>query len=180
MNLKYVLVGIVILIAYMVFFQDTEGDVEEAPVVAYKHLPYAEEVKHFPIESFDIEDLFDDNIKLSDLAELDHYTIVEIYSRHCSASARLVKRVRKFLEDRTDVLLKRVKTFSGFIRFPTADGMTKEQWNARWGAIREMYPFYGTPHVEIYDPNGNLIAGDHQKHKTGLKFLKSWLTDYEI
>ncbi|MCH2189558.1 MAG: hypothetical protein MK188_01360 [Gammaproteobacteria bacterium] len=70
-----------------------------------------------------------------------------------------------------------MKTFSGCIKFPTSDGLTGKEWRRRQDKIRDIYQFYGTPHIEIYGPYGNVIAADNNRDKSGLNFLFSRLDD---
>jgi hypothetical protein len=173
MKVKYFVFGLLFFFGY-IFLTDNE---DENSSMVYSQPPTIEDRKVSSIELYDIGELFDTDTKLSDLAEPDHYTIVEIYSIHCSTCAKIDKRFKKFINKRKDVVIKKVKTFSGSIQFPTSDGLTMNEWRQRQDEIRDTYQFYGTPHIEIYGPYGNVIAADNNRNKTGLNFLFSWLDD---
>jgi len=176
MKLKYAALGLLLISASLYFSSETE----ETPLVAFSKPPLAEKRQGSAIELYEIGDLLDAHQKLSDLAEKNHYTIVEIYTIHCGTCARLDKSFKAFLDQRKDVVVKKVKAFSGYIQFPTSNGLTMSQWNRRQDQIRDTYNFYGTPHIEIYGPYGRVIAVDKNKNKTGLNFLYSWLKDESV
>ena len=85
MKVKYFVFGLLFFFGY-IFLTDNE---DENSSMVYSQPPTIEDRKVSSIELYDIGELFDTDTKLSDLAEPDHYTIVEIYSIHCSTCAKL-------------------------------------------------------------------------------------------
>lgn len=121
----------------------------------------------------DIDELYDDRTTLAELAEPGYYTVIEIYSEHCGICKRLTKRYPGLIDEREDFNIKRVQVFSGSIQFAT-----QQEANVffdRQDAIRDFYNFYGTPHIEIYDDKGNVIAKDEGGNKPGFATLRHWL-----
>lgn len=163
---------ILLILFYSVFLREAAP-----PPVTYTRPAPLSNASGGTIEKFDINDLFDSGTSLSQLAESGQYTIVELYTVHCTTCKQLDREFPSFLKRRQDVAIKQVKLFSGSIFFASSEEM--RAWNNRQDDIREMYRFFGTPHIEIYDPSGLPIARDYEGNKAGLKFLYEWLADRE-
>ena len=125
------------------------------------------------IEIFEIGKLYDNQTTLKNLAQPGAYTVVEIYSDHCRKCKKIESKFPDFVDRREDVVIKRVRTFSGSISFSSKE--EQNVWLNRQKAITSFYHLRGTPHIEIYDSNGNAIAKDKGGNKSGLKFLEQWL-----
>jgi len=118
---------------------------------------------------FEIGDLFDQGKTLENMAEYGSYTVVEVYSEHCGRCKRLEAEFPALLRKREDIVIKRVKTFSGKISFYTQ--LAADTWFDRQNAIMDFYQIEGTPHIEIYDDLGRPLAIDKMSKKTGTGFL---------
>jgi len=68
---------------------------------------------------FEIGDLFEQGKTFENMAEYGSYTVVEVYSEHCGRCKRLEAEFPALLRKREDIVIKRVKTFSGKISFNT-------------------------------------------------------------
>ena len=75
--------------------------------MVYSKPPLIEDRKGPSIELYEIGELFDSERNLSDLAEEGQYTIVEIYSVHCSTCTKLDRRFNNFIKKRKDVVIKK-------------------------------------------------------------------------
>ncbi len=169
---KLLVGGIVLLGLYQILSNDEETFADQ-----YVGLPDLGHSRGGKVEALEIKALFNAGTPLADLAEPGSYTVIEVYSIHCSLCRKLERRFPTFLKARNDVVIKKVKIFSGSITFTEPGEM--EDWKNQQEAIRETYRFYGTPHIEIYDPAGNPIAKDSKGRKSGLRFLRAWLSDTE-
>ncbi|MEZ5499627.1 MAG: hypothetical protein R3E77_09395 [Steroidobacteraceae bacterium] len=169
---KIAFVAVVAVAIY--FFVVRDGD-DGRSRVPYRVLPEAKLRSTAAIERFDIGVLFDAQKPLSDLAEPGVYTVVEIYSEHCSTCRWLEGQLPAFLDRRRDVVVRQVKTFSGQIGFSSSEEMSA--WQDRQEDIHDFYRFYGTPHIEIYDSRQQPVVIDVERKKPGLAFLEAWLAD---
>lgn len=128
------------------------------------------------------------------LARKGYYTIIEGYIDTCPICKRLEADFTPFLQQRPDVLIRRV-------HFPengagqSFNGNSQAEINRQMSAYMERLGKYrfnhvvktadayqistcGTPHIEIYGPDKKLIAADlcaDKNDKSGLAFLKKWL-----
>ena len=98
---------------------------------------------------------------VGDLAEPGLFTIVEFYTEACPACKKLRGHYTQFLPLRSDVAVRRV-------RLP-------DRWGSGFVAREYGVNVKGTPHVIIYDPNGELIAADEGMDKGAYKLLYKWL-----
>jgi hypothetical protein len=146
------------------------------------------------IKIYEFTELFNQNKPLSKLARPDYYTVVEGYTDTCGICKRLEAEFPSFLNKRKDVLIRKV-------HFP--ENGVSQQFNgtSQEDVNRQMKSYYkrlgkynfnhvvmtdaelqfntcGTPHVEIYGPNKELIATDkcgETSEKAGLNYLRNWL-----
>lgn len=143
---------------------------------------------------FEFDRLLAAETRFEDLAHAGYYTIIEGYTDSCGACRALEKRLPALLAARGDVVLRRVR-FSehGGRKFEARDaaGMRAQvqAYAEQLGAYRSFsvemgedgprIGTCGTPHIEIYGPDGRLMAGDScddvRVRKTGLGFLRRWL-----
>lgn len=124
-------------------------------------------------QSFEVDDLFDSRIRLNQLAEEGFYTIVEVYSDECATCRKIESKFPALLKAREDIIIRRVRLFSGAISFSTVE--ESQKWRAKQNAMQDFYGYYGTPHIEIYDEKGEVIVKDEGRRKPGLQMLKQWL-----
>lgn len=162
---KLIFITAILLLGHHLFFNNDEADFNLLPI-----LPAATGDR---IETFEIGDLFDTQTTLKSLAEPGIYTIIEIYSDHCRKCKKIEAKFPNLMAQRKDVVIKRVRTFSGSISFTSQE--EQKAWMGRQNAIASFYKLRGTPHIEIYDSNGDVIARDKGGNKSGLKFLEQWL-----
>lgn len=125
------------------------------------------------IESFEVDDLFDSRKSLNQLAEKGVYTIVEVYSDDCVTCRKIESKFPALLSARDDIIIRRVRLFSGAVSFSTV--AESQTWQAKQQAMQDFYGYYGTPHIEIYDENGHALVKDEGRNKPGLHALKNWL-----
>ena len=146
------------------------------------------------IKTYEFTDLFDQNKAFSKLAKKDHYTVIEGYIDSCTICKKLESDFPKFLNNRKDVIIRKVHFPEGAVS-PSFSGTTQEEVMQQVADYYERlgnYNFHhvvkteteyqlttcGTPHIEIYGPDKKLIATDQcgeKNLKTGLTFLRNWI-----
>ena len=146
------------------------------------------------IRKYEFTGMFDQNQPLSSLAKKGYYTVIEGYIDSCTICKRLEADFPAFLNKRRDVVIRKVhlpeggvsKSFSGRTQQELAQQM--DTYYQRLGRYNfnhvvktdSQYRLTtcGTPHVEIYGPDRQLIATDKcgkKNLKTGLNFLRNWI-----
>ena len=139
----------------------------------YSILPALSEFPGEQTQLYEIDDLFDVRKPFERMAETGAYTIIEVYSDHCGRCKIIEAQFPKFLASRDDVVIKRVRVFSGRISFDS-----EEEYNRfvdRQENIMAFYQMEGTPHIEIYDGVGRPLARDRFSKKSGLGLLQELL-----
>ncbi len=121
-----------------------------------------------PIEPQDFAPLFDAEAPLSSLAGDGVYTVVEVYINTCSVCKQIERELPPFLSARNDVVVKRVHYPESGMSWPVSEAITMER---RMNA----YKICGTPHIEIYGPDGQVLAQDDCGNKDALNFLRAWI-----
>ena len=124
------------------------------------------------IKQVEFMTLFDQQKPFTSLAENQHYTVVEVYLDTCSICKRLESNFPAFMEKRNDVYIKRVHFPESGMNFTITSQQEGEELQARI----ESYKVCGTPHIEIYGPEKNLIAADNCANKAGLDYLRRWIS----
>jgi hypothetical protein len=122
-------------------------------------------------------DLMDSDRSLDDLTKLGYYTIVEVYLDSCKICKRLESRYPTFLRARRDVLVRKVHFPEGGMQL-NIQGLSQheaERAAAAFNAQVDSHQICGTPHIEIYDPKGQLLARDVCGQKRGLAYLRDWI-----
>jgi len=146
------------------------------------------------IKKYEFTQLFDQNKLFSGLAKKDYYTVIEGYLDTCSVCKRLESDFPAFLKQRQDVLIRKVHFPEGGTNISFNGGSREEmlQQIADYHERLGRYNFNhvvktdteyqistcGTPHIEIYGPDKQLIATDkcgEKNLKTGLVYLKNWI-----
>lgn len=105
------------------------------------------------------------SFNVESLAETGKITVVEFYVSWCPACKKLGGDYQRFLKARPDVAIRRVKM--------------KDKWSVSWAKQQYDLDITGTPHVLIFDQQGNLLVQDMGKDKNGLKLLYKWM-DTEV
>lgn len=95
------------------------------------------------------------------LAEPGKITIVEYYVSWCSPCKMLDANFRRFQKARPDVAIRQIKM--------------KDKWNIPWAKQQYNLDIRGTPHILIYDQQGNLLVEDDGNSKAGLDMLYKWM-----
>lgn len=164
MNKKTLAIVALAIWAYFYYFQDN---------IEITNLPTLASFSGERIESFEVDDLFDSRKGFHQLAEKGVYTIVEVYSDDCATCRKIESKFPALLSAREDIIIRRVRLFSGAISFSTL--AEQQTWQAKQNAMQDFYGYYGTPHIEIYDENGDTLVKDEGRKKPGLQVLKQWL-----
>ena len=115
----------------------------------------------------------------ADLAQPGYYTIVEVYLDTCAICKHLETSYPQFLEMRRDVLVRKVHFPEGGMQLKI-EGNTREEMQAQADALNAQIASYdvcGTPHIEVYGPDGTLLARDACGEKHGLAYLRHWIGD---
>ena len=146
------------------------------------------------LKKYEFTEIFEQNKPLSKLAKNDYYTIIEGYIDTCTICKQLEADFNPFLRQRKDVLIRRVHFPEGGTS-QSFTGSSQEEVNQQIADYHERLGRYnfnhvvitdteyqltscGTPHIEIYGPDKQLIATDkcgEKNLKTGLAFLKNWI-----
>jgi len=138
-----------------------------------RHTPFAmpsaaSERSGKPIEPQDFMPLFQAEAPLASLAGEGVYTVVEVYINTCSVCKQIERELPSFLEARNDVVVKRVHYPESGISWPVSEAITMER-------RMHSYNICGTPHIEIYGPDGQPLAQDDCGNKDALNFLRAWM-----
>ncbi len=116
--------------------------------------------------------LFDQKQSFSSLAGDNYYTVVEVYLDSCAICKRLEKGFDPFLKNRQDVLIKRVHFPESGMNFSISSQQEADELRSRI----ESYRVCGTPHVEIYGPDQQLVSADDCGTKQGTNFPQQWIS----
>lgn len=185
---------LIAIVAGVIFFQSMDqlsGFV--APVVA------AGQRSGSGIRKYEFTELFDQNKLFSSLAKEDYYTVIEGYIDTCPICKRLESEFPAFLNQRKDVLIRKVHFPEDAVRV-SFHGSSQEEMLQQIADYHERLGRYnfnhvvktdneyrlsvcGTPHIEIYGPDRQLIATDkcgEKNLKTGLVFLKNWIKSEKL
>jgi hypothetical protein len=146
------------------------------------------------IKKYEFDALFERNRPLSKLAKKGYYTVIEGYIDTCSICKRLEADFPGFLKQRKDVLIRKVHFPEGGVRLEFT-GNSQEEVNRQLAEYYQRLGKYnfnhvvktdteyqltscGTPHIEIYGPDKELIATDkcgEKNLKEGLQYLRNWI-----
>lgn len=146
------------------------------------------------INTYEFSELFEQNKPLSKLAKTGYYTVVEGYTDSCAICKKLEADFTPFLRQRRDVLIRKVhfpengisQSFTGTSQLVVNQQMA--DFHERLGRYNFNHVVKteteyritscGTPHIEIYGPERQLIATDkcsEKNLKTGLAFIRKWI-----
>ena len=129
------------------------------------------------IKNIQFSTLFEAEKPLSSLAKPNYYTVVEGYLDSCAICKRLEAGFPAFLNQRRDVVIRRVHFPEGGmnVSFSGNDRASVEQQVESYNRRIESYNFCSTPHIEIYDPAGQVIVADSCTKKPATEFLQQWM-----
>ena len=185
-NLLFIIVGIIVAVFY---FKGTD------PMSNFvKPAAAAGERSGSGIRKYEFTQLFEQNKLFSSLAREDYYTVIEGYINTCSICKQLESEFPAFLKKRKDVLIRRVHFPEGGTSV-SFNGETREEIMEQIADYHERLGRYnfnhvvktgdeyrlsvcGTPHIEIYGPDRQLIATDkcgEKNLKSGLAYLRNWI-----
>lgn len=157
-------------------------------------LPLAVERDGPGVKKYEFERLLGEQTRFEDLAAAGYYTVIEGYTDSCSVCRELERDLPALMEARSDVVLRRVR-FSerGGRQFKgTSEADIRAEIAAYAAQLKQYRSFNivdrgdeigigtcGTPHVEIYGPDGSLLTSDScddsSVQKSGLGFLRDWI-----
>ena len=140
------------------------------------------------IKKYEYLDLFEKAKPTSKLAVKDHYTVIEGYIDTCSICKKLESKFTPFLNKRKDVVIRKIH----FPESGTSVSFSSPEEQIEYFERMSIYNFNhvvltkdsasvgtcGTPHIEIYGPDKQLIATDkcgEKNLKTGLAFINNWI-----
>jgi hypothetical protein len=131
------------------------------------------------IKQYDFVQLFESKKPFSSLAKQNYYTVVEGYLDSCSICKRMEAEFPAFLRARKDVLIRRVHFPEGGMNLSfTGNTQAEVERQAKeYNERIESYNFCGTPHIEIYDANQQLIVADTCKSRPATKYLRKWMAE---
>ncbi|XOV89183.1 MAG: hypothetical protein ACFHX7_04640 [Pseudomonadota bacterium] len=133
-------------------------------------------------------DLFEQSKPTSSLVVAGHYTVVEGYIDSCGICRVLEAKFPAFLDERPDLVIRRVRfpesaSFSFSSQAEIDDHVRRmalyRSNHVQIDGERVSFRTCGTPHVEIYGPDGEIIAADlcgEANDKSGLSFLNHWIS----
>ena len=140
------------------------------------------------IKKYEYLDLFEKAKPTSKLAVKDHYTVIELYIDTCSICKKLESKFTPFLSKRKDVVIRRIHfpESGASFRFNSQEDQIEHFermsiYNFNHVVINEdsaNVGTCGTPHIEIYGPDKQLIASDEcgeKNIKSGLAFINNWI-----
>lgn len=170
------LLGIIVVIA-----------VAAAVAYYFLHKPRHKSVGAMPVANFnssahsprkaEFGALFDEGTPLSSFARPGEYTVVEVYLDVCAYCREFESGFDKFNDRRPDVSLVRVHHPGHMsVRFSGNSREELQRQAAAANAKMESYGFCGTPHVEVYGPDGQVLARDSCKSRAGTVFMWDWIT----
>ena len=190
-NLVFIIIAIIAGVVYFQSMDQLSSFVK--PVAA------AGERSGSGIKKYEFTAFFDQNKLFSSLAKEDYYTVVEGYIDTCSICKQLEADFPAFLKQRKDVLIRRIHFPEGGTSV-SFNGSTQEEMMQQIADYHERLGRYnfnhvvktdgqytlsvcGTPHIEIYGPDKQLIATDkcgEKNQKTGFAFLKKWIKSEKL
>ena len=146
------------------------------------------------VQTYEFTQLFEQNTPTSQLARRGYYTVVEGYIDSCTICKKLEADFKPFLLKRPDVLIRRVHFPENGVE-QSFSGNSQKELNRQVSTYYERLGSYrfnhvaksgnqyrittcGTPHIEIYGPDRQLIATDEcseKNSKKGLAFIRKWI-----
>lgn len=100
---------------------------------------------------------------VSELSVYGQVTVVDFYVSKCPACKQLTKNHQRLLKVRPDLAIRRVRM--------------KDKWTSQWAQERYDLDIKSTPHVIIFDAQGEVIIQDDGNYKGGYKYLFKWLNE---
>ncbi len=103
------------------------------------------------------------NFDVNRLAEPGLVTVVEFYTTWCPTCKQLNQVYQRFIKVRPDVAIRRVQM--------------KDKWHTAWAKKQYSLDITGTPHVLIFDQQGNVLTQDDGGDKQAYHELWQWMQD---
>jgi hypothetical protein len=197
--MKTIIFFIILTVAGYTFFyteQDASGLNDGSQTKYYMPEMATGKRKGSGIKNYEFTTLFEQNKPYSKLAKEGYYTVIEGYINTCSICKQIEAEFPAFLNKRKDVLIRKV-------HFPEGGNNISFNGSSQEEVMRQMEDYYqrlgrynnhyvvkknnqyelticGTPHIEIYGPDKQLIVTDKcgkKNKKSGLAFLRKWMKD---
>lgn len=185
-NLVFAIISIVVFLYYFDFIGPGSHFVLPESIASIRTVS--------AIETYEFTELFEQNSPTSRLARKGYYTVVEGYIDTCAICKQLEADFIPFLRQRQDVVIRRVhfqengagQSFSGNSQQEIERQMVdyfERLGRYRFNHVVKTDTEYrirtcGTPHIEIYGPDQQLIAADEcteKNRKAGLAFIRKWI-----
>jgi hypothetical protein len=127
-----------------------------------------------PLRTQNLKWLYRQNKELNDLSEKGSYTVVFVTSPDCESCASQLNKLQAFTKKRRDVVVYKVSSDLNPKVITEPGGLQDHQ--ARYmKSVFEAYEMDRTPHVEVYGPNGELMASDKGESNSGTRYFKKWI-----
>jgi len=124
-------------------------------------------------KSIRIEHLVSKKAKLSGLAQPGVVTIVFVNSSSCSSCSAIRNKINKLKAFRSDIVVHTVKHI--YVPKKFSSNKEKAEFNKRVAQINNALNIGGFGHIEIYNPDQELLAGGKGSSVGGLEYLNRWL-----
>lgn len=98
---------------------------------------------------------------VNDLVVPGQVTVVAFTVSWCPACRTLSSNFKRFNKVRPDVVIREVRM--------------KDKWNIPWAKKQFGLDIASTPHVLVFDANGQLLAQDNGSDRSGYKLLFKWM-----
>jgi len=123
-----------------------------------------------------IQNLISSNRSFSDLSDPGTVTIVFVNSNACSHCQGLRNKIDQLKSFRSDVVVHTVKHL--FVPPKFRDNTEKQKFDQKSNGLNSQLDIAGPGHIEIYNPDQQLMARDEPKTRDGKIYLDRWL-EYE-
>lgn len=131
---------------------------------------------HMP-RMVEFETLLADGTPFASFAQPGEYTVVEVYLDVCAYCRDLEAAFESFNDRRPDVRLVRVHHPGAIeVRFSGNSNAEIQAQAEEFDAKMRSYGLCGTPHVEVYGPDGQALATDSCGSRAGTAFIWKWIT----
>jgi hypothetical protein len=141
------------------------------------------------IQSYEFDDLLKQRTSFQRLSKSGFYTVVVGCLDSCAVCKRLEGDFPEFLAARKDVLIRRVR-FNESNSLTWSSQSEMDNYLQLLGSYNSHYvakdsgnigiSTCGTPHVEIYGPDGEVVATDlcsETNDKSGTEYLRRWIEE---
>ena len=119
--------------------------------------------------------LYRENKQFNELSIGGSYTVIFITSPNCVECSEIQANLNDFIKERRDVAIYRMNIQTNPQTVNNDNAKVLEHEKRYLTGLFEAYDVDKTPHVEIYDPSGKLLASDRGDSDRGYKFLSRWI-----